>query len=294
MSTSRIQIAKADIFSFFDQSSSHVFKPNELAAILAAQRGFWRLAQTTNTTEFVKFLTEYGKLRLLDFKFPARPEKCYVWGEQPLLQVLTHLKSGVHFSHYTAMRMHGLTEQVPSSIYLTSERVSAVQPAAPLDVAKMVVAFTQPPRVSSNWVDFAGHRIYLLNGAYTDHLGVVTQSVSDGHAGQIDAPLTGLERTLIDIAVRPFYSGGVFEVAKAYEIAKEAVSINKLVAILRKLHFAYPYHQAIGYYLERAGYPTSRLDLLQSLPIEYDFYLVHGMGKTSYNERWRLFIPEGF
>ena len=164
----------------------------------------------------MKFLTEYGKLRLLDFKFPARPEKCYVWGKQPLLQVLTHLKSGVHFSHYTAMRMHGLTEQVPSSIYLTSERVSAVQPAAPLDVAKMAVAFTQPPRVSSNWVDFAGHRVYLLNGAYTDHLGVVTQSVSDGHAEQIDAPLTGLERTLIDIAVRPFYSGGGFEVAKAY------------------------------------------------------------------------------
>jgi hypothetical protein len=293
MSTSRIQIAKADIFSFFDQSSSHVFKPKELAAILTAQRGFWRLAQSTNTTDFVKFLTDYGKLKLIDFQFSARPEKCYVWGELPLLQVLSHLRSGVHFSHYTAMRMHGLTEQVPKSIYMTAERVNAVDPA-PLDLFAMEKSFAQPPRVSSNWVEYDGHRIYLLNGAFTDRLGVITKDVSDGGISQFSATLAGLERTLIDIAVRPFYAGGIFEVAKAYELAKDAVSINKLVAFLRKLNFTYPYHQAIGYYLERAGYPASRVDLLRSLPIKHDFYLAHGMGKTGYNERWRLFVPEGF
>jgi hypothetical protein len=293
MSTSRIQIAKADIFSFFDQSFSRVFKPKELAAILTSHRGFWRLAQSTNTTDFVKFLTDYGKLRLIDFKFPVKPEKCYVWGEMPLLQVLTHLKSGVHFSHYTAMRMHGLTEQIPKSIYMTGERSNAAEPGV-LDLSAMIGAFSQPPRVSSNWVEYDGHRIYLLNGAHTDHLGVVKQAVSDDNASQIDASLTGLERTLIDIAVRPFYAGGVFEVAKAFEIAKNAVSINKLVAFLGKLNFTYPYHQAIGYYLERAGYPANRIDLLRGLPIKHDFYLVHGMGKTSYSKRWRLFVPEGF
>ena len=61
---------------------------------------------------------------------------------------------------------------------------------------------------------------------------------------------TNLERTLIDAAVRPVYAGGVFEVRKAYQLAKEKVSVNRLAALLQKLNYIYPYHQAIGFYLE--------------------------------------------
>jgi predicted transcriptional regulator of viral defense system len=110
----------------------------------------------------------------------------------------------------------------------------------------------------------------------------------------VPARFTNLERTLIDITVRPVYAGGVFEVAKAFALAKDRVSINRLVAMLRKLDFAYPYHQAIGYYLERADYKPSQIDLIRRLPIENDFYLMHEMGDTRYVSNWRLAVPEGF
>jgi len=55
--------------------------------------------------------------------------------------------------------------------------------------------------------------------------------------------VTNLERTLIDAVVRPAYSGGVFEVAKAFELAKDQVSVNAMGAMLGKLRFAYPFHQ---------------------------------------------------
>ena len=47
------------------------------------------------------------------------------------------------------------------------------------------------------------------------------------------ARLSGIhvERTLIDAAVRPAYSGGVYEVAKAFEQAKDAVSVNAMGAV---------------------------------------------------------------
>jgi hypothetical protein len=83
-------------------------------------------------------------------------------------------------------------------------------------------------------------------------------------------------------------------VAKAFELAKERASVNKLVATLRKLNFAYPYHQAIGYYLERAGYKSSQIDLVRRLPVEHEFYLTHDMGETRYVKEWRLFVPHGF
>lgn len=295
MNKTRIQIAKPDIVSFFTNYPSSVLKPKEIASILSSNRGFWRLAQRTTTEDFIRFLTEHSQLKLFDFKFPQRSKPCYVWGNVPLLKVLLHINKDIHFSHYTAMRMHGLTEQVPKSIYLTDERTTETLPShSSLTQAQIEAAFSGHPRISNNWIEFADNRIYLLSGSHTNHLGVVTQEVSDGGADKIPARLTGLERTLIDIAVRPFYAGGIFEVAKAYETAKGEVSINKLTAMLRKLDFTYPFHQAIGYYLERAGYKSSQLDLLRSLPIEQDFYLTYGMGKTSYIKAWRLFVPEGF
>ncbi|NCN71607.1 MAG: hypothetical protein GW907_10785 [Betaproteobacteria bacterium] len=293
MATTRITIAKPDIIRFFDDYRSHVLALGEIAAILSEHRGFWRLAQRTTTEHFIEFLTTHAKLKLVEFKFPQRPKKCYVWGEVPLYEILLHVQSGVHFSHYTAMQMHGLTEQIPKSIYLTSER-SAGTNRVSISQAEIKAAFAGPARVSNNWVELGDNRIYLLNGAYTNYLGVVNQVINDGATGTITVRLTGLERTLIDIAVRPFYAGGVFEVAKAFENALGDVSINKLVSMLQKLDFIYPYHQAIGYYLEHAGYKTSQIELLENLPKERDFYLTHGMGATTYVEKWRLFVPQGF
>ena len=103
-----------------------------------------------------------------------------------------------------------------------------------------------------------------------------------------------MERTLIDATVRPVYSGGIAVVAKAFELAKSLISVKKLAAYLRKLHYVYPYHQAIGFYLERAGYDNRSLKLLEDFPIEHDFYLEHAMRSPVLNKRWHLYVPKGF
>lgn len=293
MAKTRITIAKPDIIRFFDDHQMRVFKFREIAAILSDHRDFWRLAQRTTTDHFIEFLTKHSKLKLIEFKFPQRPKKCYVWGDVPLYEILLRVQKGVYFSHYTAMQMHGLTEQIPKTIYVTSEH-SARTERVFICQAEITAAFAGSARVSNNWVELGVNRIYLLNGAYTNNLGIVNQEINDGAMGTIAIRLTDLERTLIDIVVRPFYAGGIFEVAKAFENALEDVSINKLVSMLKKLNFIYPYHQAIGYYLERAGYKTSQINLLENLPREQDFYLTHGMGATTYVEKWRLFVPKGF
>jgi hypothetical protein len=293
MSKTRIQIAKSDIVSHFASLKSPVLRLKEIAAILSAQRGFWRLTQSTNTAEFIDFLSQHAKLKKLEFEFPHRPETCYTWGDVPLFEVLLHLKKGSYFSHYTAMRTHGLTEQVPKSVYLTVERKTPTPAGTVLDQQQINEAFARPPRISNNVFDLAGRRIHLLGGQQTKNLGVVTQELADGEATVLGR-VTDLERTLIDITVRPFYAGGVFEVAKAFELAQHSASINKLVAMLKRLNFIYPVHQAIGYYAERAGYKASQLDLLKRLPMAHDFFLSHAMTDTSYVKPWRLYVPNGF
>jgi hypothetical protein len=292
MNRSRLQIAKPDIVALFD-AGPKVLRERQIAAVLSQNRAGWRLAQSTTVDAFVTFLVKSGKLRKHKFDFPNRPETLYVWGEVPLLETLLDLKPHSYYSHYTAMRLHGLTEQVPKVIYISHERSAETVPGSRLSQDAIDEAFKRPARVSNNSVEFAGHRVVLLNSAFTSELGVIPHTTEQGTGADVRVRVTNLERTLIDAAVRPAYCGGVYEVAKAFELAKDTVSVNAMGAMLRKLHFAYPYHQAIGFYLERAGYRANVVELMR-LDMPFDFYLTHDMGEASYVSRWRLHVPKGF
>ena len=64
-----------------------------------------------------------------------------------------------------------------------------------------------------------------------------------------------------------------------------------LTALLRRLDYTYPYHQSIGFYLKRAGYPESDQLLAKREPIEFDFYLSHNLKAPDFDPEWRVFFP---
>ena len=290
---SRLQIAKSDILAYFE-ALPPVIRHKQMMGFLAKERAGWRLAQRTTIRDFIVFLKKQGKLKEHKFAFPHQPETLYVWGEIPMMELLLHLKPRSYYSHYTAMRLHGLTEQVPKVLYLSHERSSDTQWGTPLTQSAIDEAFQRPARISNNTADFNNLQVLLINSANTGELGVLNHEAQLSLESRVSVRVTNIERTLIDAAVRPAYSGGVFEVAKAFELAKNVVSVNAMGAMLSKLRFTYPYHQAIGFYLERAGYRASSLDLMRRFPMEFDFYLTHEMSATRYVPAWRLYVPEGF
>ena len=290
---SRLQIAKPDILAYFE-ALPPVIRHKQMMGFLAKERAGWRLAQRTTIRDFIVFLKKQGKLKEHKFAFPHQPETLYVWGEIPMMELLLHLKPRSYYSHYTAMRLHGLTEQVPKVLYLSHERSSDTQWGTSLTQSAIDEAFQRPARISNNTADFNNLQVLLINSANTGELGVLNHEAQLSLESRVSVRVTNIERTLIDAAVRPAYSGGVFEVAKAFELAKNVVSVNAMGAMLSKLRFAYPYHQAIGFYLERAGYRASSLDLMRRFPMEFDFYLTHEMSATRYVPAWRLYVPEGF
>jgi hypothetical protein len=81
---------------------------------------------------------------------------------------------------------------------------------------------------------------------------------------------------------------------KAFKASCSLLSIENLLSYLQTIDFKYPYHQAIGFYLEKAGFPeeiTSRLFALRS---EFDFYIDYHIDNQEYDSKWKLYYPRGF
>lgn len=291
----RLQIAKADIVGHFDQLPKRPLQHVDIDRILTDKRAFWRLAQRTGTRDFVEFLKKFGRLKVFSFPFPAGHIHRYTWGDVPLMTVIQSLKPRSYLSHYTALRFHGLTEQIPKTVFLTHEPAQKpVRFRTALTQAAIDGAFAKPERVSAGGAVFEDITVCLVSAATIGHIGVMdVQLPSNDGVGTFGVPMTGLERTLIDCTIRPAYAGGVAEVLKAFQEAKGRASVNRLRALLQKMEFMYPYHQAIGFYLQRAGYKDLAIDLFRKMPQEFDFYLSHGMRETEFVPEWRLFIPKG-
>lgn len=290
MGRTRISIAKPDILAILDAAGRRVLKRRELEQILEHHRSAWQLPASGTSTKFLEYLLANAPLRKVELKFPHRPETLFVWREASLLKIAASIKPGGYLSHYTALHLHELTDQVPKTIYVNHEQRPQPAPIDPPNQARIDAAFRRPQRQTKNIAIWKGMRICLINGKATGRLGVIEGATAQGETYDY----TNIERTLIDATVRPAYAGGVGEVLRAYRRAQPKVSINKLVAILRQLDYLYPYEQAIGFYLERAGvYREAQIDLVCYRPCKFDFYLAHGMKETEYSARWRLHYPKG-
>lgn len=285
----RLSIAKADILAVLAKSKRNAFSKGELEELLSENRAFWRLAKKTTVIQFIQFLEKNASLQSHRLKFP-RPITRYSLGDIGPFELVQSINQDGYFSHYSAMSFHGLTEQIPKAIYFNIEQ--SLRPGGgELTQAGINRSFATECRTTNNLATFREYTIYLLNGGNTDQLGVVERPLKEKSAIRT----TDLERTLIDIVVRAVYSGGIAEVAKAYAEAADRVSVNRLCAYLRQIGFTYPYHQSIGYYLERSGkYKPSQISQLEEFEIEYDFRLDYKMKETEYVKRWRLHVPKGF
>ena len=105
---------------------------------------------------------------------------------------------------------------------------------------------------------------------------------------------TDLERTLIDVAVRPVYSGETNNLIEIYSRAKEKASTKKIIKTLQKLGNIYPYHQSIGFLMEHSGYDKEEIDQLRKLGVQYNFYLDYHMEDMEYDPNWKLYYTKGF
>lgn len=136
----------------------------------------------------------------------------------------------------------------------------------------------------------------LLSGKQTGDYGVEEVPLLDGS----HLRATGLARSLVNMAVRPIFGGGAQTVLSAYRTAVSRTktahgTLGTLVAeismTLDALAHSYPYHQAVGFYLDREGAPDSATRPLRQRGLVFDFYLEYAMKGPQYDPSWRVYHP---
>ncbi|MBT0554884.1 type IV toxin-antitoxin system AbiEi family antitoxin domain-containing protein [Riemerella anatipestifer] len=188
------------------------------------------------------------------------------------------------FSFHTALSIHNLILNQPKQIYLTLERPTFVKSLSNLEQSTIDEVFSKPAKTTNNKRTYTIYSITLINGQHQNNIGIIpfrNYKVSD------------IERTLIDICVRPFYSGGVSQVLSIFNEVKSTMDTEKLFEYYRNMNFIYPYHQIIGFYLDKSGYPKESYEKFLSLRTDIKFYITYNILHKNFSEKWNLYYPMG-
>ena len=276
----------------FQDAGNQVYRKEDLGSLLEEFRDEGKVAIKTSVDEFAAFLQERGVLREIRVRKPIGGYlRRYYWGELSPYRLGLTIRPRSYLSHGTAVLIHGLNEQLPRVVYVNQEQSSKGEAAGPLLQQNVDRAFGHPQRTSKYSFQVEGHDLSftLLSGKNTKNYGVESRGDPLG----CEIRVTGLERTLIDIVVRPAYAGGVAQVLESFVSARGRVTGKGLVATLRRLNHFYPYHQALGFYMSRAGFDPEELDVLNAIPRSIRFYLTHAMRRMQYDDDWMIYYPMG-
>ncbi len=290
MKKTKFIISIDTIKNYFRQSKKSIFTFVDLQNILENMRLAWDLPTTMSSFKFIGLLLEHTDLKNTSIKFPTREYSLFIWGDASIWACCLSFIKNLYYTHRTALYIHKLINDPPDRIYINFEqrRSSANNDPSSLSQKRIDFAFSRAQRVTTNIANFKGYSIYLLNGQNTNMSGVI-----ETYFNQNKVLVTNLERTLIDIAVRPSYTNGILEILNCYRLAKDRISIANLIKLLKKLNFIYPYHQSIGFLLEKSGvYNQTEIDKLKNLGLKYDFYLDREMSKKEYSKEWKLYYPK--
>ena len=121
---SRFVVAENKIKSFFKEGIKKVYSKEQLGRILEQNRVLWNLAFSMNNDKFIEKLLSSEiliKREIIFNGYLAKKER-YLTSNASVFQVAVSLVNKSYLSHYSAVYFHGLTNQVPKTIYISFEQ----------------------------------------------------------------------------------------------------------------------------------------------------------------------------
>ena len=187
-------------------------------------------------------------------------------------EVAMNLANPAAISHWLAMNHHGLTEQIPRTIFVLTTTESS---------------FPRVRGIKSRGVSYRGYKSgnasYRFIQVKPEHF-FGTEEILIGNTL---VSITDMERTLLDGLCRPQYCGGFEEVLYAFNTTEDRLNIKRIVEYALRLSGAAA--KRLGWILEYWGYDFSEFSELAELPVKgYRKLDPTGPRKGPCNNRWMI------
>lgn len=281
------------IETYFDSTSTKAYNYYKISELINERRKKWQISPNKSTRKVIEYLIKKDVLFINKVTNQNNElTEIYSWKTKDDLTVASAIKNNSYYSYYTALYLHGLTLQIPKTLYINQERPYDPNSRTKTELTQEAIdkAFDKPQRKSNNIYKLRQKKVIFLNGKCTYKLGVYPTKETSNSENTFYY-YTDLERTLIDASVRPVYSGGVFEVLGAFKNARDRIDVYMLKNYLTELDYIYPYEQIIGFYLEKAGYPNELVSLFKK-ENKLKFYLTYQIRNKAFSKTWNLFYPK--
>lgn len=227
------------------ENDLYYFSPATLAALFDVPMSkAYEMLRRLKAEELVRPV-EAGKYLLLGFQ----PERVL---SNPLF-IATRVAHPAYISFWTALHFHGLTEQVPRTVFVATTRKRG-----PLD--------------------FDGARFVFVRLAPYKFFGYRREMIGD-----LPVLMAEVEKALVDSLDQLRYAGGLLEVAKALYQAREQLELARLVEYANRVRNR-SLCSRLGYLLERFGQSVEGLNISQSF-VRLD---PQGKAEGPYDHRWRV------
>lgn len=291
MRVTTFERAKNLIIDYFESDPQMAYTTFDIRKIFDRYRYEWRIASSKNYYQFMTFLNDSNILNKDDLKHEYSGSEKIIMrkGIASEFDIGLTIKKDGYLSNYSAMRIHQLTLQLPKTVYVSVDKYEILNESSQKELKQEAVdkAFSKKQRTSSEVYksEYNGYRYVFVYKKFKSK-GIGVESVNN-------YMVTDLERTLIDIAIRPIYSGGVFQIVEAYKTAMKDVDTNKIYKYLEQLDYIYPYHQLIGFLMEKSGFPGEKTEIFLKKKSHINFYQTYNMSNKKLDEKWGIYYPIG-
>jgi hypothetical protein len=212
MAVTNLQEILPTIRTLLKNKDSRIYSESEINKILRAAKGNIGKSRSLSKDQLIAGITSEPLLRKIILKSKEYGKITrYTYGKVSLYQIGLSLKPHAYLSHGTAVYLHNLANHAPKTIYVNKEQSPKPSPVGPLSQEGIQMAFANKPKTSQYIFSHGKYSYTILSGKNTGRLGVETRE--DLLWNPI--AVTRIERTLIDIVVRPQYAGGVGQVLTA-------------------------------------------------------------------------------
>lgn len=163
---------------------------------------------------------------------------------------------------YSAFHFHGLTDQIPNTVY-----VGAITSSSRIYKDQGLINNTEYRLIWFKESIFFGQEEVWL--------------------GEAKITITDKERTLLDGLARPKDCGGFMEVLNAFKIALNEIDIKKIVEYSLKLDVSTS--KRLGWVLSEIGVPESKILKLENLAYKGHIKLdTCGPQQGAYDKKWQI------